>query len=846
MAQAIDFSQTQRVVLLIDLHPLLHLQNPSSFLKTLISSVQTLLSFPPLSSSLFSFRLFFSSLSPLRSFSKLHPFFRNSAYSSLSFHHPPHTLSSLTHILNSLSALPDPENSPNSPSASLAASSLLQLVHDYAWDPPIHDPLGKNSPIVRSNLVILFSPIARSLKCLSEFMNVDLGDELLSNVDVFCKKFRECYGAVSEAFVSRDIHCSWVDVKYELEYDEGKVGINESVVKLGYFESGIKSLGWGFCSTESIVLGSSLVPFGLIYPKIGMLPNFFDGGDGCKAIHAQLTLEISDVNGNPLECKCCDLDLINPKTLNGHEYDLVLHNKDAINLETSGYEQKNTFWGQFDHGVTSINVRAVQKHSTFIKIEGCFSDVILLHGSSLKIGKERNEISANFFADRVLEMLLKETSQFMQRKAIPIWPIFLSFMHREGYWALVSFSNGNENSCTGILKPFTVYSALIYIIDNGILPPNMTDCLGGQHAIRFTKETNQVCMPNINMGSSNEFFHSQSGTSSLERSVALEDGKQKKVKKHLHLPKDLTWNAFCKEAIEHSEMVLEDVYFARGCNNSKKLKFLKCWIKQIKKSDSLCRPTPDGVQPHLDISEEIEEQLNKLHQESGQPVSSSISAGEDLLTRTSGMPEGTAFLARTENPEAFFSSLSVKIQHGFESEGVDLRALAERLVHSSIRFLYQKRTIYSNLENQSPVAESDDISNWIVPEVTRLLLVDPKDLTAKHKCNDSSILASDPKSTVLTSVNIVREYELQILFRMEILQSEIAVGIQESMKLKFVRQICLLLEKIQCHLEGGFFGDASLDNYVERTIKSSLILEDTWLLWFVYRCCSLSKIFSHP
>ena len=62
-------------------------------------------------------------------------------------------------------------------------------------------------------------------------------------------------------------------------------------------------------------------------------------------------------------------------------------------------------------------------------------------------------------------------------------------------------------------------------------------------------------------------------------------------------------------------------------------------------------------------------------------------------------------------------------------------------------------------------------------------------------------------------------YEMQILFRMEILRSEVGASIGESLKQKFVKQICLLLDTIQCHLEGGFFGDWSLDNYVGKTIK---------------------------
>lgn len=68
--------------------------------------------------------------------------------------------------------------------------------------------------------------------------------------------------------------------------------------------------------------------------------------------------------------------------------------------------------------------------------------------------------------------------------------------------------------------------------------------------------------------------------------------------------------------------------------------------------------------------------------------------------------------------------------------------------------------------------------------------------------------------------NIIREYELQILFRMEILRSEIGLGNEESVTQKFAKQICMLLEAIQCKLDGGFFSDWSLDKYVDKIIKA--------------------------
>ncbi|KAF6172970.1 hypothetical protein GIB67_006346 [Kingdonia uniflora] len=55
---------------------------------------------------------------------------------------------------------------------------------------------------------------------------------------------------------------------------------------------------------------------------------------------------------------------------------------------------------------------------------------------------------------------------------------------------------------------------------------------------------------------------------------------------------------------------------------------------------------------------------------------------------------------------------------------------------------------------------------------------------------------------------------------MEILRSKAGANIVESARRKMVKQICSLIETIQCHHAEGFFGDFTLDKYVERTIKN--------------------------
>lgn len=734
---------------------------------------------------------------------------------------------------------------------------MRQLVHDYAWDPVVDDSITgtlfhcsqNDSVVVGSNLVILLSPACRSKKGLSEFLNVEIDDECLQNVDVFCEKFRGIFDNVNSAFVKRGIQFSWIDVRYELEDGDCKVQFDDFQLKSGFL-SAIRSLGWGFCTTDSIILGSALVPFGLIYPKIAISSKFFNYNDCRRKLQAQLVLEILDASTKPLECKCSDLEMVHLKMLARNKCNDFLF---APESQPQGCERKNLFFGLFGDGIVKLHIKAVQRHKECANFVGHLSDPILVHESLGHSKRNLKECSGGFFADRVLDMLAMELGEYVQRKSIPIWQILLSFLYREDCWAVVSLSNGNGDSHLGVLKPFTFSSALLSIIEDGVYPPNMVHDFGGAEVARFITKMNSE----IHKSYVGKSINSQDGPLP-NKTTTLGDGKKKKKK--LRMLQDLTWSAFCKKAVELLELDLGEVYFARECNNSKKLKFLKCWMKQIKKPRCSSLTLQPKHMSQQEIQKENDDRLTKLHQEIEQPVSSSASAGEKFLTEASKIQDEATLDFRLETCEAFFSNLSSKIQQGLESEGVDLGALAERLVNSSIYWLYQKRGMKSPSESQNLEVKSDDACGSIVLELTKVLLREPKELAAKHKDNIPSFQASDPGCTGFASKDVVREYpfsyslilhlhalvyfldlsigllfaellfslistryEMQILFRMEILQSELGASIGEPMKQKFVKQICLLLESIQCHLEGGFFGDWSLDNYVGKIIRSRYI-----------------------
>lgn len=61
-------------------------------------------------------------------------------------------------------------------------------------------------------------------------------------------------------------------------------------------------------------------------------------------------------------------------------------------------------------------------------------------------------------------------------------------------------------------------------------------------------------------------------------------------------------------------------------------------------------------------------------------------------------------------------------------------------------------------QNQNAEVKLDDPYGDKAVELIKLLVKEPKDLAAKHKNLDAPCEASDPRSTRLTSENIVRDY----------------------------------------------------------------------------------------
>ncbi|KAK4350920.1 hypothetical protein RND71_030233 [Anisodus tanguticus] len=779
MAEPIDYSKTQRIVLLIDLHPLPTLQNNNHYLTSILATSTRLLTFPSLRHSLFAFKLYFSSLSPLRSISAINRLFPNL---SVTFNHPSQTLNSITEILSSLS-LPI-ELEANCPRACHTASSLLQLVHEYAWESEIESPPSKLTgeiPNISQNLVILFSRISGSLSDLAEYMNVDVKSETFMDFDGFKVKFSEIFGLVRNTFDNRNIHFSWIDVK-DRERDGEKVEFVDEGEWLSMLENGIRDFGWGISSTDNVVLGSALIPFGLIYPEIGMSFDFLKSTGSTDRCSAQLNLEILDVNGKPLECKFCDLELLNPTTLPKLRSEDILNTLGFGDKRNKGCDQEETFWSCLGEGLVNMHLKAVKKCNVGEKIEGCSSSYVLVQESSRCKTKYRNDTCV----DGVLDVLFGVKGQHALGNSTFMWKILLSFLYKESYWASVTVSNSTGNTIRGVLRPLTAQLALLSRIEDGHSVKNEDNCGS------IVKQMNDmICGSSNEINDSQRLIASQTESSTSASCKPLGDKKRKKNKKCS--TRDLNWSSFLKAAFECNDFELVEVCFSRQIEKSTKLKFLKCWMKEIKKSSTYLPTAADSFKSRPQ-----------------QPFSTHFPSDSTLMLK------GDAQHLCSETAEAFFNNLPKKIQHGLQS-GRDLHTLAERLVKSSIHALSKKYEKDDYIGGESQIRKTNDsCCKTVLPEVMKILLRKPKEMKEKLKHDDPSSEVSDFSSI---SENIVREFELQILLRMEILGSTFSVSIKESSKQKMIKEICSFLEIIQYLVEGGIHGHLSLYDYVERTIR---------------------------
>jgi hypothetical protein len=429
-------------------------------------------------------------------------------------------------------------------------------------------------------------------------------------------------------------------------------------------------------------------------------------------------LEITDVKGKPLVCKGCEVEMVS-----------------STSCQVSS------------HGVSKIHVKGVSEVGNCEQLMGTEGEVVLVRGLPQDRSKGDSEaaVDKEFFPHRLLELVLAGENNCLGA-GMPIWQLILVFLHRKNYCAMVSISDGDGKSVHGVLVPFSMNCAVLHVEKNGT---------GLGQVVAKSPET-------------------------LDSSVPDPSKEQSARKKRSRLVNKLLeatgWSAFCDVLLKHADgsmpvVDLEDLYFSRYGTASKKLRFLKCWLKQLKLSclgtspslqteGETCPPSKDEGEAKLQVSEE---------DASAPLVNSSVDEADcnkmdkpDCNKVEQQVDENGSGFSSMEELEAFLGSIPQKIEQGLCSEDTDLGNLAERLVGLSVHALLIKNgKIAVEYFEHNEVHDASDAN--ITYEASTILLRKPKELLSKYKGNNSASATSEQPSKYSTDYKI-REYPFKSSF----------------------------------------------------------------------------------
>ncbi|KAI5059664.1 hypothetical protein GOP47_0025983 [Adiantum capillus-veneris] len=765
--------------------------------------------------------------------------------------------------------------------ASFIASSLMELLSDCVWSPLLSaneesaiQSLQGCLPLpvhCNSNLVLFFSALPTNHSELAHFFGVD---PMVSQVDMqalFSSTFRKVYGS----FSASNIHLCWVDVPSTITtVDHGReIVCSDRIFQRNRFNFMLSNLGWSLTSLDVLITGLRMIAFSVLWQ--GLAHPWFQ--ITCKPASKvyNMCIQVKDVNKKLLRASLCKVEAI---SVDNKQIESFIQGKVLLITSTV---PKNVFNCAREYVLAQniLRSKAIKtgKSGEFEVMLGdgidrnlfgdyFFGQIYQQEWCYFEPGKPAWQLLMLHLAREerlaIIDIGSPDGPCFALLEPVSIHTALLSIVSKD--WFLEPQSTSPKNDLVELPgKTLSVNDATV----NSRMNPESIQAL----SVEISSQGSQTIKESQHLKASecnNKPRHQKrkpltplvSGhRNNLKVDSLVNQERRKKAKQSCSLKHE--------EIVQHpGKLHLEELY-TRSIRRSKIMKVLSCWMRQTKDdkdppffSPEICPAVPGGGCCRIpdvgsdnpmtgsepastcvdDYSQDSKSQtvlflsdhnqpIPSLDNDKGQsnqdPLLQNDLVGEDTELSVLPIPPDSPCLEQEKVNQAdlkllelnaYISSLKQKVAECLSSSEIDLYSFAQRVVLDA--------------ENAHQICSDSKPDETVWNSLMGLLLRSPRMLDSKYKnCSPPkpASLEMDSgfavKSQTYGSEEKVREYELQILFRMEILFLMSKLSHRSGAEQVLIDDICRLLESIQFNLPGGVLEGESLLDFSNRMIRQRYI-----------------------
>ncbi|MCO5583671.1 hypothetical protein L7F22_037584 [Adiantum nelumboides] len=762
--------------------------------------------------------------------------------------------------------------------ASFMASSLMELLSDCVWSPLLSSqeeaatqssPERLPAPVrLNSNLVMFFSTLPTDHLELAQFFSVNSVICQAELQALFSSTFRKVHGS----FSASNIHLCWVDVPTNIStVDNGReVVCSDRMFQRNPFNFMLSNIGWSFTSLDVLVTGLRMVAFSILWQ--GLAHPWFQISCMPASKVYNVCIQVKDVNKHLLKASLCKVESIpvdNKQIESFIQVKVLLISstvpKKAFNcarkhiLAQNILRSKATKTGKLGEFEVMLedgadrNLTGDYFFGQFHQQEGCFFEpgkpawqLLLLHLAR----EERLAIidigSTNMAYVALLEPLSVHTA--------------LLTVVNNGWFLESQGSSIKEDLAQACGKILAVNDAVTHRTMKAETSQAISVEISsqGSQAVKesqYLKDSECTGKPLCKRKALTPLVSENRNSSNLDDQFVNQDRK-KKVKQ--------LRSSTQEELLQHPGKVHLEELYTRSIRRSKVMKVLCCWMRQTKDDIGLsfldpkifpavpaggcCRnldagsdnPT-SGSEPDSKLLEDYSQDsklestlflhgdfqsIPSFDNDQGQSHHLDSSQQNDLdgeVTNLSKVLVPAAIICpknekadqgnlKLSDANAYISSVKHKVLQCLSSFEIDLYSFAQRVVLDAESF-------YLSLPDSK-------LEKTVWNSLVESLLQSPKSLDFKYKnCRPpkSASFGMDSgfgvDNQIYRSEEKVREHELQILLRMEILFLMSKPSHRLRAEKVLVDEICRLLETIQFNLPGGVLEGESLLDFSNRVIR---------------------------